>query len=157
VTPSQSDTAEQGGEKEDRMSLEENKDIALKFNEVVFDGRDVDAVERFVSPDCCNNVTGGRGVDDFQNVARLVHQMLPDARHQTDALIAKGDQVVAFITSSGTQHGAVPMWNLTAGAKPFSWKTVHRYRTKDGKIVEHWAVRDDLGLYKQLGGTLGAS
>jgi predicted ester cyclase len=28
---------------------------------------------------------------------------------------------------------------------------VHIFRVRDGKIVEHWAVRDDLGLMKQLG------
>lgn len=28
---------------------------------------------------------------------------------------------------------------------------VHIFRVREGKIVEHWAVRDDLGLMKQLG------
>ena len=32
-----------------------------------------------------------------------------------------------------------------------SVRHVHLYRVADGKIAEHWAVRDDLGMLLQLG------
>jgi len=28
---------------------------------------------------------------------------------------------------------------------------IHRFRLKEAKIVEHFAVRDDLGMFQQLG------
>ena len=28
---------------------------------------------------------------------------------------------------------------------------MHLFRLGDGKIIEHWAVRDDLGMLQQLG------
>ena len=33
--------------------------------------------------------------------------------------------------------------------------TEESFRIREGKIVEHWAVRDDLGLMKQLGAIPG--
>jgi predicted ester cyclase len=32
-----------------------------------------------------------------------------------------------------------------------SVELAHMFRLRDGKIAEHWAVRDDLGMMQQLG------
>ena len=116
---------------------EQNKDVARLFNKIVFNGHDIEAVDRFVSPDCYNHVTGGRGADDFKNVARFILRMAPDAHVTIDDVIAEGDRVVAFLTFGGTQQGAMPAWNLPPSGKPFSVSAAHMYRVKDGKIVEH--------------------
>jgi predicted SnoaL-like aldol condensation-catalyzing enzyme len=31
-----------------------------------------------------------------------------------------------------------------------TWTFIHIWRVVDGKIVEHWACRDDLGVLEQL-------
>jgi len=35
--------------------------------------------------------------------------------------------------------------------KSFKVKHIHRFRLKKAKIVEHFAVRDDLSVFQQLG------
>ena len=35
--------------------------------------------------------------------------------------------------------------------KSFAMAQTHWFRLQDGKVIEHWAVRDDLGQAKQLG------
>ena len=35
--------------------------------------------------------------------------------------------------------------------RPVSWTFVHIWRVEDGKVVEHWACRDDVGLLHQVG------
>jgi len=40
---------------------------------------------------------------------------------------------------------------LLPSGKTFRVKHIHRFRLRDGKIVEHIAVRDDLGMFQQLG------
>ena len=41
--------------------------------------------------------------------------------------------------------------DLLPSGKTFRVKHIHRFRLRDGKIVEHIAVRDDLGMFQQLG------
>jgi hypothetical protein len=40
---------------------------------------------------------------------------------------------------------------LAPNDKKFTVKHIHRFRMKETKIVEHVAVRDDLGMFQQLG------
>jgi predicted ester cyclase len=36
--------------------------------------------------------------------------------------------------------------------KPVVWRFIHIFRVSDGKIAEHWACRDDVGLLAQVDG-----
>ena len=51
--------------------------------------------------------------------------------------------------ASGTMQGE--MFGIAPAGKSFSAEHVHRHRVVDGKLVERWAVRDDLGTVIQLG------
>ena len=33
-----------------------------------------------------------------------------------------------------------------------TWTYIHIWRVADGRVVEHWACRDDVGLLRQVGG-----
>ncbi len=41
--------------------------------------------------------------------------------------------------------------DLAPNGKTFQVKHIHRFRLRYGKIIEHFAVRDDLGMFQQLG------
>jgi predicted ester cyclase len=43
------------------------------------------------------------------------------------------------------------MFGIAPTGKSFSAEHVHRHRVVDGKLVERWAVGDDLGTLIQLG------
>jgi predicted ester cyclase len=38
----------------------------------------------------------------------------------------------------------------TVSGRPTAWTFIHIWRVADGRIVEHWACRDDMGLLDQL-------
>jgi len=40
---------------------------------------------------------------------------------------------------------------MPPSGKKATWEAIHITRVKDGKIVEHWAVQDQLGMLQQLG------
>lgn len=65
---------------------------------------------------------------------------VPDSRIEVEALLAEDDQVVAWIRVTGTRNG-----------RAIDFRNAHRFRIRDGKIVEHWAVRDDLRAMLQAG------
>jgi predicted ester cyclase len=64
-------------------------------------------------------------------------------------MIAEGDMVACRVRASGTMQGE--MFGIAPTGKSFSAEHVHRHRVVDGKLVERWAVRDDLGTLIQLG------
>ena len=82
----------------------------------------------------------------------------PDWNMRIDRLIARGDEVVALMTVSGTHRG-ISQRPVNGGVylgvaptgKQFSVLHTHWFRLKDGLIVEHRATRDDLGMSRQLG------
>ena len=47
-------------------------------------------------------------------------------------------------------HG--DFFGLPGHGPPFAYKQMHIIRVADGKGVEHWAVRDDASLMRQLAG-----
>jgi predicted ester cyclase len=133
-------------------SVEANKALIMRFNDEVFNNHDLAAVDRFLSGNHFNHVTGKSGADDFKRIVRAVLSVAPDSRSEVDEVVAEGDTVVLFLTWSGTHQGEVTLAGrrvLPTGAK-FAVSHVHRYRVVDGAITEHFAVRDDLGLLRQL-------
>ena len=73
----------------------------------------------------------------------------PDLHVEVEELIAEVDQVVAWVRATSTLTG-------TGGPIPPTGRRVdfhqaHRFRIRDGRIVEHWAVRDDLRAVVQAG------
>lgn len=72
-----------------------------------------------------------------------------------------GDLVAVHATMSGRQTGPFvaygPDGTVTAVFPPlgrhFASTQTHWFRMRDGKVAEHWANRDDLGMGQQLGWT----
>ena len=131
---------------------EENKEIVRRYTREVFDDGNVAAVDRYLAPDFYNHVTGKSGNEDFKQLARDVGRMAGSA-NVIELLVAEGDFVVAYMTITRTLHTELRVFGFTfpGDGRSYTVKHVHIYRVADGKIREHWAVRDDLGLLRQLG------
>ena len=136
------------------MSIEENKALVRRFNKEAFDDGDVTATERYLAPDFLNHVSGKRGIEDMQRIIRYVRSTFSDGRVEVDLEVAEDERVVQLITSTGTHTGEIlhtPWGPIAPTGRHVSWQSVRIYRIVDGKIAEHWAVRDDLGMLRQLG------
>jgi len=107
---------------------------------------------------------------DFKNFGRPVSRerlertiddifaTFPDWRMEILEMVAVGDVVVVRCKVSGTHLGIgkIPVnGGMLVGVQPtgkrFEVSHIHWYTLRDGKIVEHWANRDDLGMMQQLG------
>ena len=60
-----------------------------------------------------------------------------------------GDMHIGWVRSSGTMTG--DFMDMPAANKSATWDETHIVRFADGKIAEHWAVIDQLGMLTQLG------
>lgn len=101
-------------------------------------------LDDLVAPDVVNHAAPPdrqQGIENWSGVLASVPKLGPQHSAVED-LIAEDEKVVLRLHRSGTHEPT---------GRNFSIENVHIFRFADGKIVEHWAVRDDLGLMRQIG------
>jgi steroid delta-isomerase-like uncharacterized protein len=74
----------------------------------------------------------------------------PDARIAINSCVAEGDQVVARWTITGTHRGEFQ--GIPATGRAVEFGGIEFNLVKDGKLVEHRCMFDNVGLMRQLGG-----
>ena len=106
--------------------------------------------ERFIHPDFINypapeSLRSGR--ENFKKVMRYVLSAAPEQRYECEKLIAEGDLVTTLTRWKGTFEGE--FLGVRGNGRPFDVGQSHTFRIADDKLIEHWAVRDDLGIFRQ--------
>lgn len=135
-----------------------NKRLIERLYSEGINAHDVVKAAAFYAPDAKNH---GRpvGRDGMQRVFEALFSAFPDFHYRILEATAEDDRVVCKVTMTGTHRGEPTMrevfGSMLAGVTPTE-KAVeilhfHSFRVVDGTIVEHAAVRDDLGMLKQLG------
>jgi steroid delta-isomerase-like uncharacterized protein len=90
-----------------------------------------------------------RGAEGQKEIARAFRVAFPDLSWEIDFSLADGDFVVGRWTASGTHLGS---WaGVEPTGKQMRFSGINVFRFSDGKVVEIWNHRDDLGLMQQLG------
>jgi predicted ester cyclase len=99
-----------------------------------------------------NDLTIG---DDHPGLSETVKEMprraaaFPDLAFTVDAMIADGDRVAYRVWLKGTHLGNFA--GMPATGKPIEYQAFGLDRLEGGKIVEHHATGDFLGVLGQLG------
>jgi steroid delta-isomerase-like uncharacterized protein len=89
------------------------------------------------------------GPEGQKQIAGAFRAAFPDLAWEVDFILADGEFVVGRWTASGTHLGA---WaDVEATGKTMRFSGINVFRFSDGKVVEIWNHRDDLGLMQQLG------
>jgi predicted SnoaL-like aldol condensation-catalyzing enzyme len=84
------------------------------------------------------------------HVGLWLHEQFPDLEMVIEALITEGDIVAVRTSSTGTNLGRFRDVVPPTGRRFVSSQS-HWFQIAGGKLVEHWAVRDDLSTVLQLG------
>ena len=87
--------------------------------------------------------------DGLKQSLRALKVAFPDVRYTIENAVACGDQVVHFLKATGTMTG--DFMGIPATGKPATWTEIHIGRGVNGRLTEHWAVIDQLGMLVQLG------
>src|SRR5262249_13788447 len=90
-----------------------------------------------------------KGLSAFTDTMRTLSRAFAGHRFETEELVADGDLVVCYGTWRG-RH--VEEFNgIPASGAELAVRQTHWFRLRDGKIVDHWANRDDTTMLRQLG------
>ena len=135
------------------MSPEENKAQYQRTFEEVFNQGNLAIVDDLVAPDFLNHEVppgmNNRGPDSTRQIVMMLRTAFPDLHFTIEEVVAEGDTVAGRVSMSGTHLG--PFQGIPPTGRSFQQAHMHFVRFRDGKAVEHRAVRDDLGMMRQLG------
>jgi predicted ester cyclase len=105
-----------------------------------------------VAADMVNHAAGPQGREGLERILRIIDEDLGPVTAEQHHLIGEGDLVAQHLTLRGVHRAStMPLLAATpASGRPMAWTFIHIWRVADGRIVEHWACRDDMGLLEQL-------
>lgn len=131
---------------------EENKALAHRFYETVFNAGAVDRVEEFCTPDYIEHEDLPGTPDGIEGVRAFVQMFrdgFPDIQARVQDTIAEGDKIVARVTFTGTHQGE--FMGVPASGNRIDMQVIDIVRIEDGKAAEHWGVTDTMALMQQIG------
>jgi steroid delta-isomerase-like uncharacterized protein len=136
------------------MSIDSNKDLIVR-NFEAFNAGNIDGFAEDIAEDAVDHAAAAhaQGRAGARSIAAKLRCAFPDMHMRVDDVVAEGDKIVCRMTATGTHKGRLDFvkLQLPATGKSFRVTHIHVFRVAGGKVVEHWAERDDLGLLQQLG------
>jgi nogalonic acid methyl ester cyclase/aklanonic acid methyl ester cyclase len=116
-----------------------------------FEAGDDGVVDELIHPSHVDHAPeeGSTGPEGVRRSLQWVRDTFGDRRVDIEDLIASGDRVVARVRFSATQIGE--LYAQPPTGRRFEAEQVHIWRVADGRLVEHWMFRDDIGAMRQLG------
>jgi steroid delta-isomerase-like uncharacterized protein len=139
-------------------SAEANKAAVRRFVEGYQTGADEAVADELIADDFVNHAEVPGVPNDKQGVKILFagfHRAFPDFLAEIHEQVAEGDLVVTRKTFHGTHRG--DLMGIPPTGRPVAFDVIDIVRMRDGQIVEHWNVVDQMGLMRQLGVMPGAA
>ena len=128
-------------------------DRTREFWERAFNGRDLSALDDLIAEGYVNHAALPGTPPGVEGQAQLMQRLwtaFPDARFTIEHLALDGDTVICIGTMEGTHEGEL-LGQAPSGNR-VQWRMCHIVRADDeGRAAEHRAIRDDLGLLRQMG------
>jgi predicted ester cyclase len=132
-------------------AVEANRAVVLRYVEEVWNKHDLDVIDGLVSPDYVNHAatTEEYRHGGARQIWEWILSVFPDHHFDIEHIAADGETVAVLGTMVGTHEGEL-MGVAPTGRRVESPQS-HWFRVEGGKLTEHQAVRDDLGMLQQLG------
>ena len=133
-------------------ATEENKALFRRTYEELLNQGNLSVAEEVVAPEFLNHEAPpgrNRGPESMRGLATMLRTGFPDLHFTIEELVAEGDIVAGRLTMSGTHEGH--LMSMPPTGRSVRQDHMHFVRFRDGKAVEHWGVRDDMGMMQQLG------
>lgn len=132
------------------MSTATNKQIARSFLQSV-DDADFVAWRAIASPDLVASANGGDVMsrEDFEGMVRDITGGFSNGRHIIESQVAEGDRVATRLTWTAMHTGEFN--GVPASNRPVRVCGDAFDRVENGRVVEHHAQFDAMGIMVQIG------
>ena len=134
------------------MSLESNKQLCRDYF-TAFLKRDAGWMDRHIAPGFVRHDPGlpfeVRGPAGVLQLHDALLPAFPDMQLPLEDFVAEGEKVLVRLRVTGTHAGA--FGNMAATGKTIDIGVLDLFQIRDNRLIEHWALLDNLGMLKQLG------
>ena len=136
-----------------QSTIEQNKATARRWSEELWSRGNLAVADEIIAADYQRHDPGdpfpARGPEDVKRIVTMLRSMLSDFHIEVEAMVAEGDFVVSRYTATATDNRGY--MGMPPTGKSIRTPAIQIFRFANGKIVESWAARDDLGTLQQLG------
>jgi predicted SnoaL-like aldol condensation-catalyzing enzyme len=116
----------------DAKQMEENKKVVLGLYENAINQKDFEAAAKFIGPRYVqHNPRATDGLEGLKAFIIFLREKFPDYHSEIKRVFADGDYVILHVHN-------VP----TPGARGYA--IVDIFKLENGKVVEHWDVRQEI-------------
>ena len=134
------------------MSIEQDKKLASRFPLEVVNQRKLNLLDEFTAPNAVEHAVPPGLPPTIEGTKMFFGMMFaafPDLQYTVEDTIGEGDRIAQRVTAHATMKG--DFLSMPATGKSATWSEMHILRLKDGKVVEHWGVVDQVSMMTQLG------
>ncbi len=134
------------------MSTEDNKALAQRWLEEVWNKGDLSLIDELIAPNyVLHDPTrpGLRGRAGIKESIAMFRTAFPDLHFTIEDQVAEREKIVTRYTVQGTHLG--PLMGIPATGKQGTITGIDIYRITDGQIEEAWSNWDTLGLLQRMG------
>jgi predicted ester cyclase len=132
--------------------LEANKQLCRDYFQA-FLRRDTAWMDRHIAPDFVRHDPGlpfeVRGPGGVAALHDALMPAFPDMKLPLEDFVAEGEKVLVRLRVQATHTG--PFGDLAATGRKVDIGVLDLFHIRNGRLIEHWALLDNLGLLKQLG------
>lgn len=128
-------------------------DIAERFRRILedgFGGGDESVLDAFLAPDLVEHQRGNPpGLEGAKAVVRTLHRWISGFSLTVEDIAVAGDVVWTRNRARGVS--SAPVMGFGPSGRPVEIDVIDIGRFRDGKLVEHWGIADQMGLLLQVG------
>lgn len=131
---------------------EQNKAVARRFYEEVFNQQNVNAIDDICAHDFVDHSAmpgQAPGAQGLKQIFGMYLKGFPDIRVKIEEMIAERDLVATRISGEATHKGE--LFGTAATGKRIQFNGIDIVRVANGKVAEAWHQGDDMIALMQLG------
>jgi predicted ester cyclase len=127
--------------------------LGERFNDEVFSQGKLEVIDELVAEDFVEREQTPPGIEanreGIKQFVTMFRTGFPDIKAKTIATGVDGDELWMYSEYTGTNTGE--FMGMPATGKKMKVTGFDRVKVKDGKVVEHWGMVDNMSMMTQLG------
>ncbi len=137
----------------DQVILKKNEQLVRAYFEEVWNKGNLELLDSLMGPEYVNHTpsvsSGKNGVTELKTIVASFRSAFPDLHFKINDLVVTKTKVAARVQMSGTQRDS--LFDLPPTNRKVVVNQINIEEIRNGKLVDHWRVTDELGVMKQLG------